>query len=155
MEKGYKPLPYLPTEIKIMIIERVNDIDIRRYFRVYSKIPKNDFRYEMLDNKKPPIEQKIGGPEWVGYHPRDCGYYGEVILKKEFFASPINAYNMEIKIVELKISVLSIDDSTQTQNGHVDSAYHCDKEDEKISWSLYNYSPEKNFVYNCKDFYIT
>ena len=46
MEKKENLLPYLPDEIKIKIIEYVDDIDIRRYFRVYSKIPKNDFRSE-------------------------------------------------------------------------------------------------------------
>ena len=37
-------LPYLPIEIKIKIIEYVDDIDIRRYFRVYSPKKKLTFQ---------------------------------------------------------------------------------------------------------------
>ena len=36
-------LPYLPVEIKEKIISMVDDIDIRRYFGVYSKLDKHSF----------------------------------------------------------------------------------------------------------------
>ena len=61
-------LPYLPVEIKEKIISMVDDIDIRRYFGVYSKLDKS--RYKIL-NKLFPIEifyrWKIDKPE--GFNP--------------------------------------------------------------------------------------
>ena len=40
-----KLLPYLPPEIKEKIIGYVDNIDIRRYFRVYNKIDKSRYRF--------------------------------------------------------------------------------------------------------------
>ena len=125
-------LPFLPPEIKIMIIQYVDSIDIRRYFRVYRKIPSDDIRYGVLRNINL-IEQRVGGPNWFGYHPNHCGYYGEVILKK-FHNKPIKAHGLEMNDVEQRISVLSIDHSTRTQGRKVESAFnYCEKVDEKIS----------------------
>ncbi len=146
-------LPYLPIEIKIKIIEYVDNIDIRRYFRVYSKIPKKDYRYEVLKNKNL-IEQKIGGPDWVGYHPEHCGYYGEVILK-EPRVGPIKACGLVMNDVECRIAVLSIDQSTRTQGGKVESTLdYCKKEDEKVLWSLYRFSPSENASFDEKHYML-
>ena len=87
----------------------------------------------------------IGGPDWFGYHPSHCGYYGEVILKKEIHNEPIKAWGLEMNDVEQRIAVLSIDQSTRTLGGKVESAFdYCEKVDEIISWSLYRFSPFKN-----------
>ena len=97
------------------------------------------------------IEQKIGGPDWVGYHPHNCGYYGEVTLKKEIFTEPLTIYGIDIKIIEHRIIVLSIDETTRIHPHHYK---YCEKEDERIMWSFNHYSPEENFVFNITDFII-
>jgi hypothetical protein len=72
-----KELPYLPTEIKRHIISFVDDIDIRRHFGVYNRIPRDDWRFCVL-LKRPLIRQTHGK-----YHPTNGANglpYGEVII---------------------------------------------------------------------------
>ena len=45
MSDQNKLLPYLPVELKLKIFSMVEDIDIRRYFRVYGKINKNKYNF--------------------------------------------------------------------------------------------------------------
>ena len=71
-------LPYLPSEIKQYIISLVDDIDIRRYFGVYSRIPR-DWRFDVLLNR-PLIHQTSGK-----YHPTSGAFgppYGEVVIPR-------------------------------------------------------------------------
>ena len=70
-------LPYLPPEIKRLILSFVDDIDIRRHFRVYSRIPRDDPRVGVL-LKRPTIKQVYGQ-----YHPTSGSAgipYGEVVI---------------------------------------------------------------------------
>jgi len=60
-------------------------------------------------------------------------------------------HGLNIKIIEHRIAVLSIDESTRIQPHGYD---YCEKEYERILWSFYNYSPEENFSFNNKPFYI-
>ena len=70
-------LPYLPADIKRHIISFVDDVDIRRHFGVYSRIPRDDMRFGVL-LKKPLIRQIHGK-----YHPTSGAHgppYGEVVI---------------------------------------------------------------------------
>jgi len=70
-------LPYIPSEIKQLIISFVDDIDIRRHFGVYSRIPRDDMRFGVLLTK-PLIHQTHGK-----YHPTTGAFgpsYGEVVI---------------------------------------------------------------------------
>ena len=69
MSDQNKLLPYLPVELKLKIFSMVEDIDIRRYFRVYGKINKN--KYNFLD-------------EIIRYPISKSNNYGRFYLKNKY-----------------------------------------------------------------------
>ena len=77
---GKNSIPYLPPEIIHIIISYVDDIDIRRYFGIYRRIPHDDWRFNVL--LKMPLICQIHGK----FHPTNGANghsYGEVIIQRK------------------------------------------------------------------------
>ena len=96
---GKNNMPYLPPEIIHNIISNVDDIDIRRYFGIYRRIPHDDWRFKVL--LKMPMIRQIHGK----FHPTNGANgrsYGEVIIPQ--------------KPADLHITVLPIKDYVCWEN---------------------------------------